>query len=112
MVDRCEVVRFSGEPVTNPDGTVTRPSEVVYDGPCKVQSSRPWPTLPDAGEHQWTVNPLEVHFPVAADVRTGDVITVSDSLDPLNIGRVLRVTSGDRKSYQTALRVRVEEVTG
>ena len=114
MVDVCEVRRTDPDasPVTNPDGTVSRPSTIVYSGRCKVQSSRPWPSRPDAGEHSWTVLPLEVHFPVTADVRTGDVVTVTSSFDPLNVGRVFRVTSGDRKTFQTAYRPRVEEVTG
>lgn len=113
MVDRCEVVRFSGEPVTNPDGTVTRPSEVVYDGPCRTQSYRaPYPTTPDAGEHQWMLAPFEVHVPMTADVRAGDRIEITAALDPLNTGRVFRVTAGDRKTFGNALRLRVEEIAG
>lgn len=115
MVDRCDISRpGSGTPVTDPEtGEVTVPREAVYTGRCRVQTRRPYPSNPEAGEHAWTTVVLEVHLPVSATgIRVGDTVTVTDSFDPGNVGRTFRVRSDDRKTYQTALRLLVEEVTG
>lgn len=112
MVDRCRVTR-SGDPVTNPDGTVTTPSVTVYEGKCKLQSRSPWPSTPDAGTHNWTLLTSEVHLPVAvAAVRVGDKVTVLESVDPTNVGRSFLVKAAESATFRTATRLLVEEVTG
>jgi len=112
MVDRCRVSR-SGDPVTNPDGTVTTPSVAVYEGKCKLQSRSPWPSTPDAGAHNWTLLTSEVHLPKAvAEVRVGDMVTVLASVDPTNTGRSFLVKAVESATFRTATRLLVEEVTG
>jgi hypothetical protein len=111
MQDSC-VIERPGDAQTV-DGVVTVPMTAVYTGKCKLQSQRPWPSNPDAGEHSWTLVPLELHLPVSASgVQPDDRVTITASVDGLNVGRKLRVRAGDRKTFQTALRYLVEEVVG
>lgn len=113
MVDSCRVDRVTGR-TENPDGTVTPVYTVIYDGKCKLQSQNAYPSEPTAGERQWTTASPEVHLPMtgSGDVRTDDLVTVVSSLDTDSVGRKFRVRSNIRKTFQTAARVLVEEVTG
>lgn len=114
MVDTCTVRPISGE-TTDPDTGVVTPilGAAVYAGKCKLQSQKPFPSTPDAGEHVWTVEPLYLHLPVVGSeqVRVGHEVLITGSADPANVGRVFRVRSGDRKTYATAFRPLVEEVS-
>jgi hypothetical protein len=114
MVDACTVRPVSGSATDPVTGVVsTTLGAPVYAGKCKLQRQRgAFPSTPDAGEHRWTVAPLELHLPVAGSgaVETGHVVVVSASVDPENVGRRFRVRSGDRKSLQTAIRFQLEEV--
>ena len=111
MLDVCTVQPVTGH-TTNPDATVTPTyGAAVYSGRCKLQTQKAaYPSTPDAGEHQFTVLPLELHLPVAAVVAVGQLVTVTESVDPVNVGRRFRIRSSDRKTMQTALRCQVEEV--
>lgn len=112
MVDECEITR-KGEPVTDPNtGEVTVPTAVQYTGKCKVQNQSSYPSNPDAGEREWTVTPLQIHLPVdgSGSVDVGDSVEITGSFDPVNVGRVFRVESHNRKTYGTASRLHVEEV--
>lgn len=113
MVDECAVSR-PGEPFTDPESGVVSPSSVpVYSGACKVQAAGAQSANPVAGGHLFSTLDSRVDFPVeAGPFQVDDVVTITASLlDPLQVGRVFRVTEVLRKSFATAQRCRVEEVT-
>jgi len=112
MLDACTVQR-PGTPVTDPDGAVSTPLAEVYTGRCKVQQTISQASNPSAGGHQFTVQDSRVDFPVmAGPLAVDDVVTMTASvLDPQLVGRVFRVTELFHKSYATAQRTRVSEIT-
>jgi hypothetical protein len=111
MLDACTIQPVTSV-ATNTTTAVVTPTygAAVYTGKCKVQNQRAFPSTPDAGEHQFTVTPNELHLPVTAVVATGQLVSITASVDPVNVGRKFRIRSTDRKSLQTALRCQVEEV--
>jgi len=113
MIDACTVHR-PGDPITDPEtGNVTPGSTLVYSGPCKVQQTISQASNPNAGGHSFTVQDSRVDFPVAAGpLAVDDVVTVTASvMDPQLVGREMRVVELFHKSFATAQRTRVEEVT-
>ena len=115
MVDTCTITR-SGEPTTDPDtGEVDDNPTTVYTGRCKVQQQAVQSRPQTPGEAAVQMVRREVHLPVATSggIRVGDLITITASvLDPDLVGRKLRVRDEHAKSYATARRLGVEEVTG
>jgi hypothetical protein len=115
MVDRC-TIRPVTATATNPTTGVVSSTlgAAVYTGKCKIQSMKPFRTSPAAGERVWTIGPDDIHLPVTgtAAVGTGQIVEITSSPDPANVGRKFRVHSGDRKTFQTAIRLFVEEVLG
>src|SRR5690606_5450744 len=99
MRDTCRVRAVTGT-TTNGDATVTPTYSTVYEGRCKIQSQRPYPSNPNAGDHQWTLLPVELHLPVdgTGEVGTDQFVDILASADPQNVGRTFRIRSGDRKS--------------
>jgi hypothetical protein len=123
MIDTCEVSR-PGDVVTDPEtGNVTNTPTRIYPTPeqlaagnpgrCKVQQTVSQASNPVAGEHSFTVQDSRVDFPVdAGPFKVGDVVTMTASvLDPQLVGRTFRVDELFHKSYATAQRTRVKEVT-
>ena len=112
MLDECTITR-PGEPVTDPDtGEVTNGGTLVYAGPCKVQSKDSATSSPEAGGHSFTVVSRQVHIPAeSADVRDGDVVTITAARTPQLVGKVYRVDGFTPDSYDTAFRIPVKEVT-
>ena len=112
MVDMCTVSRL-GEPVTDPEtGVVTDSTTPVYSGKCKVQSKDSSVATPDVAGASFVVVSRQVHIPAgAADVRNGDVITVTASLlNPFGVGKQYRVEGFTPDSYETAARIPVKEL--
>jgi hypothetical protein len=112
MLDTCTITR-PGEPVTDPDtGDVTNSAETVYAGKCKVQSKDSATSSPEAGEHTFTVVSRQVHIPAnAADVRDGDVVTITTSrLNAFTVGKQYRVSGFTPDTFDTAARLPVKEV--
>jgi len=112
MVDTCTITR-PGVPVTDPDtGVVTNTSAPVYTGKCKVQSKDSATSSPDAGGHSFVVVSRQVHIPAnGADVRDGDVVTITASLlNSFTVGNVYRVEGFTPDSFDTAARLPVKEV--
>lgn len=118
-----------GAPVTDNDtGNVTVPSIDVYAGPCKVQQTISQSANPTAGGHKFTVQSARLDIPVSVTgVQVGDIATASfldtatypdgsfpsDTLYPAAIREVsFRVIELFEKSYATAQRLRVEQITG
>jgi hypothetical protein len=118
MVDTCRIMPITST-TTNPPGHPTDPGKAVpeygptvYEGKCKIQNQRGYPSNPDAGGHSWTLGPLHLHLPVegTAAVATGQLVEILTSFDGSNTGRRFRIRIGDRKTFQSALRVLIEEV--
>lgn len=119
MLDTC-IVHRPGEPVTDPEtGAVTDSMTLIYgpdspeEGKCKVQQTISQASNPSAGGHQFTVQDSRVDFPVSAGpLLVDDVVTITASaLDPQLTGRTFRVVELFHKSFATAQRTRVEEIT-
>ena len=112
MIDECTITR-PGEPATDPDtGNVTDSTTPVYSGKCKVQSKDSSVATPDVAGASFVVVSRQVHIPAgAADVKNGDVITVTASLlNPLGVGKRYRVEGFTPDSYETAARIPVKEI--
>lgn len=123
------VISRPGAPVTDNDtGNVTVPSIDVYAGPCKVQQTIAQSSSPVAGNHQFTVQSARLDIPVSVvGVQVGDVAVASfldtatypdgsypgNDVYPAAIREMtFRVVELFEKSYATAQRLRVEQVTG
>lgn len=112
MVDACTIAR-PGEPVTDPEtGDVTGSTTEVYSGRCKVQSKDSSVATPDAAGASFTVVSRQVHIPAGvADVRDGDVVTITASLlNPFGVGKQYRVEGFTPDSFETAARLPVKEM--
>jgi hypothetical protein len=114
MVDECIIRRGDGTTTTDPDtGEVTEVGTDVYAGKCKVQSREGAAASPDAGGHSFVVVSRQVHIPAnAADVRDGDVVTITSSLlNAFTVGKQYRVEGFTPDSFDTAARLPVKETT-
>ena len=117
MSDECTVVRPSGS-VTDPaTGEVKPASTQVYSGRCKVQTSGGLASENVEGSAAQAMGAvsliwsLYVHFPYGTPgLRAGDVVEVTESANPLLVGRRLRLVSPQsEKSHVTACRWNVKE---
>ena len=116
MVDTCRIDRGGGL-ATDPDtGAVTPSYTAAYTGKCKVQAAGGVSSVstPDAGEHSWAVQQLQVHVPVSAGpFFPDDIVTMLASAhSPHLVGRSFRVPGLAAKWWATAQRLIVEEVVG
>lgn len=112
MIDVCTIERPS-EVVTDPEtGDVTNSSQPVYSGKCEVTSRDTVSASPEAGEHAFTVVSRIVKIPAnAADVRNGDVVTLTASLlNTFTVGKQYRVDGFTPDSFDTAARLPVKEI--
>jgi hypothetical protein len=112
MLDACTITR-PGEPVfSEATGGFTSTSTTVYEGKCKVQSKDSATAKPESGEHAFTVVSRQVHIPAnAADVRDGDVVTLTASrLNAFTVGKQYRVEGFTPDSFDTAFRLPVKEI--
>ena len=117
MVDRCTVRRPDrAEPVRDPvTGDETFPTPTVFESACKVQRyDGQTSTESGVAGRVVTVDRLAVHLPVGSpSVQLDDEITIDASVhEPDLVGRVFRVAMAHTKSWATARRMVVEEVTG
>lgn len=117
MTDRCVVTR-PGDTTTDSDtGLPDTGKEKVYEGSCKVQTSgglASEQTEGSAAQAMGTVSlvwSLYVHFPYGTPgLRAGDVVEVTESANPLLVGRRLRLVSPQsEKTHTTACRWNVKE---
>ena len=116
MQDACTVTRITGTSTDPQTGVVTPTLATVYTGKCKIQQvvtgGLARPAL--VGEAQFYQLPLHVHLPMTVTgVQVADKVTVTASvLDPDLVGRSFWVKELFHKSFATARRLGVEEVTG
>lgn len=114
MVDSVTITRVTGT-TTDPDtGVVTPTTATVYAGRTKIQQSEvPTGEPRNLGEASILVVRLELHLPVSATgVRIDDVAIVTASvLDPDLVGRRFVIRSVAHKTWLTARRCDIAEVT-
>lgn len=106
-----DVVRIS-RPGGTPDPLTGQPAvELVYEGPGKVQSFRPYERVADVVGAAVVVSRREVHVPAdAGEFRVGDVVDVLESrTQPAVVGNTYRVAFPDEKTHQTAQRLLVDQ---
>lgn len=113
MVDTCIIDR-PGEPATDPEtGAVTPSYTPVYIGRCKIQQTMAQASSPEAGGAVFNVQTSRVDLPVGVGpVETGDRVRLPVATsNPALAGNTYRVRELFEKSWQTAQRIPVEELT-
>ena len=115
MNDRCVVRRRTGESATDPDTFVVTPVyEVVYGpdsephrGRFKVNAYEAFEQERDVAGATNIINRVRCDFPVgSAHFLPGDIVTVLESVDPMMVGRDLRLTvEAPYKTHATAYRI-------
>lgn len=117
MSDECTVVH-PGEAATDPATGEVKPTFTqVYAGHCKVQTSGGLASENVEGSAAQAMGAvslvwsLYVHFPYGTPgFRAGDVVEVTESANPLLVGRRLRLVSPQsEKTHATACRWNVKE---
>lgn len=114
MVDACEIRTKPtvGELDPETGARPETPGTVLYTGKCKVQTYEAHEQTPQSGQHVYTVQRYYVHIPAAEDVPVDARVTITASeLDPNLVGKTYRVAGGLHKSFSTANRLLVDEVT-
>lgn len=116
MLDTVTVTRADpGATTTDPEsGQVVPASTTIYTGVGKIQSSQRSLARPAmVGEAERYVTHLELHLPVSATgVAADDIATVTAStLDPDLVGCVFHVRELAHKTFLTARRFEIIEVT-
>jgi hypothetical protein len=116
MVDECEIRKPSTWGPIDPETGVREeiPGALVYAGKCKVQTYEPFESGPDAGQHRWTIQRYFLHIPTGVtgvDVGHVATITAAPMSDDL-LGRKYRISGLHNKTFTTARRLLVDEITG
>lgn len=113
MLDSCIIDR-PGEPVTDPEtGAVTPSYTPVYEGKCKVQLGASQAASPEAGGAVFNVQRSRLDLPIGVGpIETGDRVRITAArFNPALADNVYRVTELFEKTWQTAQRIPVEELT-
>lgn len=113
MLDACTVQRQTGS-TTNPEtGHVVPVLWTVYTGPCKVQQRSGGGAPRNLGEAAVFVSRSELHIPVTVTaVASDDLVTITASaLDPKLVNRQYHIQELSHKSYLSARRFSMVEVT-
>jgi hypothetical protein len=97
-------------------GVITPTQTTVYSGPCKIQQAAPAANPSEIGEAAVFVGQLTLHLPVTdatAAVLPDDLVTVTScALDASLVGKTFRLRGPAHKSYATARRYPLTEVSG
>ena len=116
MQDSCTVQHLTGSSTDQETGAITPTYSTVYSGVCKVQQSAPAANPTDVGEAAVFVGQLTLHLPVTtatALVAPDDLVTVTACvLDASLVGKTFRLRGPAHKSYATARRFPLIEVSG
>jgi hypothetical protein len=114
MVDQVTVQHKTGESTNQETGVVTPTYATVYSGKAKVQQSSPATNPADVGEAAVFIGQMTLHLPVSVTtVQPDDLVTVTASaLDPDLVGRTFRLRGPAHKSFLTARRFPMVEVSG
>lgn len=110
MLDSCTVTRATPGSTWNPvtqqyDETTT----TVYTGPCRIKIWRGIDV--EAAEQEINVQRYYLDLPLtggAPDVKRRDTVTITASLNPALVGRVLVLTDAEAETTDTAFRITCE----
>lgn len=114
MVDACTVTTAGSGATDDLTGEVTGGTTTLYAGRCKVQQAAALGQRADVGELSTVLLRLEVHLPIAGTeaVTRGAVVTITAAAhDSALVGRTFQVHDLSFKTFATARRLGVEEVT-
>jgi len=113
MVDTCTVKRLAGEATDPETGVVTPTYTTLYSGKAKFQQRATTGGPTDIGQAVVALVQLEVHLPTSVTgITTGDIVTCTASaLDAELVGRSFRVQGVAHKTFETARRLPLQEVT-
>lgn len=115
MVDAVTVQHQTGASESDA-GVVTPTYATVYSGKAKIQQQAPANAPTDIGQAAVFVGQLQVHLPVTAATATvapDDLVTVTACLmDATLVGRTFRLRGPAHKSFATARRFPMVEVSG
>lgn len=117
MTDTVTVTRVTGPPGPVDPDTGERepaPTTTVYTGPGKVQTYEPHESARKSGEHIYIEQRYHLHLPISAtEADVGDSVTVTSSAtDAQLVGREYRVAGEHAKTWATARRLLLDEITG
>jgi len=115
FVDACTIQRVATSGTDPETGAVTRTYSGVYTGPCKIANSGAAFARPrDVGQAELFFTRMALHVPVTAPVaQPDDLLTVTASVhDPDMVGRQWHIRGTPDKTWATAHRYSIEEVTG
>lgn len=112
--DTVTASRGAGSGAFNPTtGTYGGTDATVYEGAARLKRAMSGDVV--AGDREVQAGRLTLVLPHgadgAADLRPGDLVTWTDSLDPTLVGAVVTVVGVDVGSTATAHRYTVEQVT-
>jgi hypothetical protein len=113
MVDACTIQHRTGQTTDGELGRVTPTYATVYTGKCKIQRAAAAVSPTDVGQASLLVGQLEVHVPASVTGVVGDdrVTITASVLDPALVGAVYTVRGIPEKTFLTARRLAVIEVT-
>lgn len=114
FVDTCTVQRLLTA-VTDPDTALTvNTYTTIYTGPCKIQQASGYARPKDVGQAQVFETRMQLHLPVTAPVpQPDDLLTITACPhDPDEVGRTWHIRGTPDKTWASAHRVGIEEVTG
>lgn len=114
MVDACTIKRLDTQTTDSETGQVTNTYTEIYSGKCKVQRSglvsvaRPQ----QVGQAQLYTSTLELHVPMSVTgANADDLVSIDTSMDPDLVGRDLHLRELAHKTYATARRFGLTEVS-
>ncbi|PYC83450.1 hypothetical protein C7C46_08950 [Streptomyces tateyamensis] len=115
MVDACTITRPGPATLDRTTSHLTPgTATVLYSGACRVKAER-LPRDRQAGERLTVAARYELALPFAAvpaaELRVGDLVTVTASGDGRLVGQVMAVMAVDFGSTATAWRITIEDTT-
>lgn len=115
MSDRCDITRSSAQSDDlDPDtglptaGAVT---DLFADQPCRLRREAIGSQVTAGGDVS-QVQRTVLSVPLSVVLKVGDAVTMTSSLNPLNVGLRLVISALPVSSQVTALRYEVEVITG
>ena len=116
MVETVTITRLSGEPITDPvTFEVTPRFDVIAKGVRARISERSlsgfYESRPFVAGHYVSVDTIKITVPNGTPVEVGDLLEITESPNPDQIGRRVRVQNIQSHSQTTGLALSGEEVT-